>query len=100
MTTKPETLQVVDIDHFIALLFAWHERKVTILEHMMSIPSGTEAYVNEGETIKLEGDLLKGFKIGLSLALMELGHLPFAAETDPDTVDPAQPDTPPDDQVH
>jgi hypothetical protein len=100
MTTKPETLQVVDIDHFIALLFAWHERKVKLLEHMMVIPSGTEAYVNDGETIKLDGDLLKGFKIGLSLALMELGQLPFAAETDPDTVDPTHPDMPPDVQVH
>lgn len=100
MTTKPETLPVEHIDLFIALLFAWHERKVKMVEHMLDIPAGTEATLNEGEPVKLEGDLLKGFQMGLSLALMELGQLPFAAETDPDTVDPTQPDTSPDVQEH
>lgn len=100
MPTKPETLPVENIDHFIALLFAWHERKVNILEHMLQIPTGTEATLNEDDTVKLEGDLLKGFQMGVSLALMELGQLPFAAEPGPDAEEPTQPDTPPDVQVH
>jgi hypothetical protein len=80
MTNKSETLHVQDINHFVQLLSAWHQEKVRALEHMLSVPEGTEVtFNNEGPQI-LTGDMLKGFVIGLSLGLMELGTLPFAAE--------------------
>ena len=85
--TQPETLYVENMDHFIALLFAWHENKVKTLEHMMSIPEGTEVTFGDEMVQVLSNDVLKGFQIGLSLALIEMGQLPFMAE-------PAADDTP------
>jgi hypothetical protein len=84
-----ETVHVEDMDHFIRLLFAWHEDKVKTLEHMLTIPEGTEVIFNEGEPVTLSGDVHKGFVIGLTLGLMELGHLPFAAEAEDSSDDPA-----------
>lgn len=76
----PETLYVENIDHFIALLFAWHENKVKTLEHMMTLPEGTVVSINDEDEHELSGDVLKGFLIGVTLALVEFGQLPFMAE--------------------
>ena len=86
-----DTVEVQDLDHFIRLLFAWHENKVKTLEHMLEVPEGSEVVYQEGEAIVLEGDVRKGFIIGLTLGLMELGHLPFAAELPDDEDDAAKP---------
>lgn len=75
-----ETLYVENIDHFIALLFAWHENKIKTLEHMMSIPEGTEVSFSDEPPTMLSGDVLKGYQMGLALALIEVGTLPFMAE--------------------
>jgi hypothetical protein len=91
MNQKPETVVVQDIDQFIQLLNGWHQDKVKTLEHMLSVPEGTEVRFNDEGPQILQGDMLKGFVIGLSLGLMELGTLPFAAEMD-DT--PASSDEP------
>lgn len=91
MTDQADTLHVQDIDHFIALLFAWHENKVKTLEHLLTIPEGTEVTFNDEGPQILTGDMLKGFVIGLSLGLMELGTLPFAAEMDDTPVSPDEP---------
>lgn len=91
MTNKAETLHVQNIDHFIQLLNGWHQNKVKTLEHMLTVPEGTEVTFNDEGPQILTGDMLKGFVIGLSLGLMELGTLPFSAEID-DT--PASPDEP------
>lgn len=77
-----DTIIIEDVNQFVALTAAWHNKKVQTLEHMMEIPSGTEATFNKGEPMILEGDLLKGFVLGLQMALMELGTLPFKAELD------------------
>lgn len=82
MSEKLDTVHVENIDHFIQILFAWHENKVKVLEHMLQIPEGTVVTFNDEGEQTLEGDLHKGFIIGLSLGLMELGTLPFAAEVD------------------
>ena len=86
-----DTVEVQDLDHFIRLLFAWHENKVRTLEHMLKVPEGTEVIYQEGECIVLVGDVHKGFVIGLTLGLMELGHLPFAAELPDDGDDTTKP---------
>lgn len=82
MNQKSETVVVADIDQFIQLLSGWHQNKVKTLEHMLSVPEGTEVTFNEEAQQILSGDLHKGFVMGLSLALMELGTLPFAVEMD------------------
>lgn len=74
------TIVVEDINQFVKLLSAWHSSKVDVLNHMMEIPSGTEVTFNSNEPVVLEGNVLKGFVMGISLSLMELGELPFAAE--------------------
>lgn len=95
MNQKPETVLVQSIDQFIQLLSGWHQGKVQTLEHMLGMPEGIEVTFNDEAPQILSGDLHKGFLMGLSLALMELGTLPFAAEMDVDDK-PA----PPDESVH
>lgn len=80
MTKDTNTIVVEDINQFVKLLSAWHQSKVDVLNHMMEIPSGTEVAFNSDEPVVLEGDVLRGFCMGISLSLMELGELPFAAE--------------------
>lgn len=91
MNQKSETVVVSDIDQFIQLLSGWHENKVKTLEHMLTIPEGVEVRFNSEAPQILSGDLHKGFIMGLSLALMELGTLPFGVEIDDS---PAAPDEP------
>lgn len=76
-TTQP--IDVESVGQFIELLFAWHEKRVKTLEHLLSIPDGTLVSVNSGEPLTLTGDALKGFQTGLYTALSELGTLPFHA---------------------
>ena len=93
MNQQSETVVVTNIDQFIQLLSGWHESKVKTLEHMLSVPEGIEVTFNEEAPQILTGDLHKGFLMGLSLALMELGTLPFGVEMEVDD-QPAAPDEP------
>ena len=79
-TQDTGTVVVSDLDDFVRTLTGWHTHKVKVLEHMMEIPSGTEVVFNKNAPMVLEGELLKGFCMGIQLALMELGKLPFEAE--------------------
>lgn len=93
MNQKSETVVIADMDQFIQLLSGWHQSKVQALEHMLGVPEGIEVTFNDEAPQILSGDLHKGFLMGLSLALMELGSLPFAAEVD-DEANPATPHEP------
>jgi len=64
----------------VAVLTDWHQKKVATLLHMQSVPDGTEVVIGEDAPMILTGDLLKGFILGVELALIELGKLPFEAE--------------------
>ena len=75
-----ELLQIEDLDMLVKHLTLWHTSKVAMLKHMLKVPDGTEAELNEGEKILLTGDMLKGFRVGVTLGLSELGTLPFVAE--------------------
>lgn len=77
---NPDMLQVDNLDQFVKHLTNWHNSKVAMLKHMLKVPEGTEAELNEGEKIILTGDMLKGFRVGITLGLSELGALPFVAE--------------------
>ena len=78
---KPELIPIQNIDHFIHLIVGWHNNRVALLKHMMTLPAGTEMQVDENKTVVMDGERLEGFKDGLGLALMELGDLPFVVET-------------------
>lgn len=76
-----EIIEVEDLDQFVGLLTAWHSNRVATLKHLTEIPEGTKVQVDDDETkLVLEGDLLKGFSLGITTALLELGKLPFQAE--------------------
>ena len=78
---KPGPIPIQNIDHFIHLIVGWHNKRVALLQHMLTLPAGTEMQVNETESVVMDGERLEGFKAGLGLALMELGDLPFVVET-------------------
>lgn len=85
---KPETIEVQDLDQFVTILTSWHSQKVAVLQHMQTLPEGSEMVV-DGATappVVMAGDILAGFKVGIELALIELGTLPFAYEQEPDSV--------------
>lgn len=78
-----ELLAVTDLDHFIALLTDWHNRQVATVKHLREVPTGMQMIIGDGEDakeMKLEGERLEGFQLGLDLALNFLGTLPFMAE--------------------
>lgn len=77
-----DTLGITDLDTFVRALLHWHTNKVELLQHMKTIPDGTEVTIEGSEPKMLQGDMLAGFQLGLSLALSELGTLPFAIEVD------------------
>ena len=77
---KPALIPIQNIDHFIYLITNWHNNRVAALQHMLSLPAGTEMQVNDTDSVVMDGERLEGFKAGLSLALMELGDLPFVVE--------------------
>jgi hypothetical protein len=76
------TVEVENLDMFVKLLTQWHETKVKVLEHMLQIPEGTEVEYAESESKPLSGDLHQGFIIGLTVALSELGILPFVTQSE------------------
>lgn len=77
----PAIVPIESLDQFVGILTRWHAHKVKVLEHMLSVPEGTEMQVDGGEPVPLTGDMMAGFRAGLSLALMELGNLPFVTAT-------------------
>ena len=81
-TNEAGTIEIENLDTFVKLLTRWHSRKVKVLEHFLTLEGGIEMQVGEEESFKLEGDILKGMKAGVNLALMEFGNLPFAYETE------------------
>lgn len=84
MVNSPEAYVVEDLDRFVMLLADWHTQKVGVLKHMLDVPEGTEVSFNDEPATPLEGAKLAGFRLGLNLALMELGNLPFIYEASKD----------------
>lgn len=76
----PKTLMIDSLDEFVFHLVNWHKRKIATLRHMAAIPEGVEVTFNSDPPTTLQGDMHKGFLMGLSVALHEVGTLPFEAE--------------------
>lgn len=79
---EPEAIMIESLDDFVRALHQWHSNKVQLLKHLMSIPEGTEVTDDDGPKVALDGDLRKGFVLGLKVALAEMGELPFEAEVE------------------
>lgn len=88
---KPELVEIKDLNQFVFFLNQWHANKVQTIRHLMTIPVGTEMEI-DNEPYILDEQTHRGFVAGLTVALSELGELPFAAEMD--EPDPATPDEP------
>lgn len=93
--TQPETVSIESLDQFVRALQLWHSKKVSILNHLLTIPEGTEVSGEDGGYKVLEWDYREGFILGLKVALSEIGELPFEAEVVfvDDTVSTVDPST-------
>lgn len=87
----PATIEIQDLNQFVQVLAGWHEKKVKTLQHMLEMPEGVEMVVSGETPVVLAGDLLKGLKAGIEVALMELGELPFLYETESEAAPAATP---------
>lgn len=73
---QPELVPVTSVDAMVGLLAAWNHKQLKLLNHMKEVPEGSDVEIGE-ETVKLEGDVLKAYKLGLSIGEELLGKLPF-----------------------
>ena len=76
----PESVNISDMGQFITLMQDWHAKQVATVHHFTEIPPGVEVQVEGEEPFLLEGDTLKGFNLGINMALSYLGELPFYAQ--------------------
>ena len=84
-TEAKDEVVISSLDHFVTLLVDWHKRQVATLEHMQTIPAGTDIAVEGEDPFRLEGDVMRAFQMGVAVSLSHLGTLPFNAEfVDPD----------------
>jgi hypothetical protein len=85
-TTAEAVIPVDDISQLINVLTAWHNHQIKTIHHLHDVPEGTEVSIGDEDKFKLEGDALKGFKVGIQLCLNYLGTLPIVAEYDDEPV--------------
>ena len=88
-TNLDDPLFVTELSEFVPLLQDWHTRQVKSVAHFFTVPEGQVVEIEGEPEFSLEGDGLRGFKLGLSIALSYLGNLPFNAaleEVPDDTV--------------
>lgn len=81
-TVGPEGYQV-DLGTFINLLTDWHKSKVEFLSHLKDAPEGITMSIDSHDgnppvDVELSGELYKGFKIAMGLAISELGPFPIS----------------------
>lgn len=63
----------------------WHADKVERFETVLGAPADAEVRLQSGdETVTLSGDRLKGFRLGMTIALEWLGKCPLSIETSSD----------------
>lgn len=90
MTTSQEAsqetamIEVTSLDDFIPVLVNWHNLRVARLKHLLDTPEGVSVTMDNAEELELTGDTLKGFTLGVQIALHQLGQLPFVFETEED----------------
>jgi hypothetical protein len=91
---ESELVAMENLDQFVATLTAWHTMRVKELRHFQQVPEGMGLEISDlttGQAVQhiLSGEKREGFLIGLELALMRLGSLPFVAELEDAPITPA-----------
>lgn len=84
MSQSEDIQPITDVNDLANKLTQWHTNRVARLEHMLQIPEGTEVDFEDGEKLVLEGAALSAFRLGLQVALKELGQLPIVAQYETD----------------
>lgn len=59
------------------MMVAWQQKTLALLNHLKSMPAGTEVTHEDNTVLVLEESTLAGFQLGLALAIEELSTLPF-----------------------
>lgn len=77
---KTDVVQVTSMDTLVKLLARWHANKIARCEHYLTLPDGQTVQVGEEPEFVVTGDVRKGFELGINMALMEFGVLPFSFE--------------------
>jgi len=75
-----QTINVNTIDDMMSVLYHWHAEKVAVLKHMINVPDEAKVTIDEKRELILKGEVREAFKLGLTLALIEMGKLPFVVE--------------------
>lgn len=70
---------VEDLDQFVAILTTWHAEKCAVVQHLLEVPEGSSFEI-DGVELVMTLEVLRGFKLGVEMAMMQLGTLPFVAE--------------------
>jgi len=90
---QEEAFCIETVDQFGQLVTVWHKQAMATLLHLTKVPVGQMIKIGDEEPFALEGDILKGFNLGLQLALNYVGKLPFEATIEEiDTADAANQD--------
>lgn len=76
MTEPSKMIPLDSAEDLAQLIDLWHSTQVATLEHLMKIPEGAKFTTGNTEHV-LAGDTLKGFRAGITTALMLLGKLPY-----------------------
>lgn len=90
--TTVETIDVTSMDTLVKLLVSWHTRKVSQLQHYLKLPEGQVVQVEGEPELTLTGDAQRGFLLGINMALMEFGVLPFSFELEDAAANDAAPE--------
>jgi hypothetical protein len=78
-----QNFAIEDVEFFGDLVVGWYEQRKHDLKHMLAVPEGTEIELTEAteetpaETLVLDGDKLRAFRLGVESAMAILGELPF-----------------------
>ena len=78
-SSEAMSFEITSTEQMFQLFQAWHEQRIGILQHMLSIPDGTVIEDTEGVKHALSGEYLAGFRAGIDVALMELDTFPIKA---------------------
>lgn len=76
---ESEIVEMTDLDQFVQTLTAWHQAQCAKVQHMLKLPLGATFDI-EGKRVVLRGKAMDAFKLGVEMALMQLGTLPFLVE--------------------
>lgn len=81
-TTVNDVVSVDSLEAFVPLLVQWHDLRISRLNHLLDTPEGVEVDMDGQAPLVLEGLALQGFKLGINIALHQLGKLPLVIDSE------------------